>query len=70
MLRSNMPCHEKGQIFPVLLVQDHQYPKCLAVAGSGHHGVTTPDVIFIFWAKPDTGTIIEPQTPSFWLFLR
>lgn len=57
------------QAFPSVFINDHEYPKGFPIGRPCHDEIIAPDVILILWAESDTGTVIEPQPPSFRLLL-
>src|SRR5687768_13481387 len=65
-----LPAHPDGETLMRELVDDVQHPVLPSVMGAILHEVIAPDVVGLFGSHPDTGSIVEPQTPSLGLFSR
>lgn len=55
--------------FPCIFINDAQHAERSSIVRSIHHEVITPDMVLGRRPKPDTGTVIEPEPPTFRLFL-
>src|ERR671912_2609987 len=64
------PAHLDGETRMRELVDDVQHPVLPSVMGAILHKVIAPDVVRLFGSQPDTGSVVEPQTPSLGLFGR
>ena len=57
------------QAFVSELVDDVEHAELLSLMGSVLDKVVGPDMVWALGAKPDAGSVIEPQTATFGLFL-
>src|SRR5450631_3798834 len=64
------PRHPQPQTFPRILVDQHQNPQGSPVVRHPLHEVIAPHLIGSLRPQPDAPTIVQPQPPSWPLFLR
>jgi hypothetical protein len=64
------PAHPDGETLMRELVDDVQHPVLSSVMGAILHKLVARDVVGPLGSQPDTGSIVEPQTPSLGLFGR
>ena len=67
---SKPPGSSRRQTFPGILINHIQDPKGHSIVGAGLHKIIAPDMLGKERFQPDHGTIVEPQSSSFGLFLR
>ena len=62
--------HTDRQALPRIFVDEHQQPQRSSVVGHGTHEVVAPHLVDTFGPQPHTRSIVQPQAPSWPLFLR
>lgn len=63
------PFSADRQTLTVLLFNDRQHPKGLAVLCPAHDQVIGLDMVLVLWREPDAGTITEPEPGPFRLLV-
>ena len=56
----NLTGYQYSQTLAGIFIDDIQYLKRPAVSCTIYHEVVAPDMVFILWPEPDTGTVIKP----------
>ena len=70
-LQASQPSgHADRQALPRVFVQQHQQPQRPSIVGHRFHEIIGPDVVGPLRPQPHTGPIVQPQSPSWPLFLR
>ena len=67
---SKPSAHPRCQTFSGILINHIRNPKGNPVVGAGLHKIITPDMLRKERFQSDHRTIVEPQPPSFRLYLR
>ena len=57
--------HINGQALPGILIDNRQDPERPAIMGVVEQEVIGPDMITVLRPQPETGAIIEPESPPF-----
>src|ERR1019366_1404531 len=64
------PCHPQRQTLPRIFVDHHQDAQRSSIVRHRFHKIVAPHMIHPLRAQPHTRTIVQPQPPSWPLFLR
>ena len=70
IIASDPAIHHKRQAGAAVFVYQGKDLDRFAVTGPIHHKIIGPNMVAMARTQPDTRPVIEPQPPSFGLFLR
>ena len=63
------PRYPNCQAFPAIFIDQVQHAYASSIMGPGTDKIARPDMVAMLWTQPNTRSIIEPQSPSWLLFL-
>jgi len=63
------PRYPNCQAFPAIFIDQVQHAYGSSIMCPGTDKIARPDMVAMLWTQPNTRSIMEPQSPSWLLFL-